>query len=90
MFENFAKNSVYKNYINGEWIISKENQLIDICSPIDGSLVGKVSSMSTEEVDNVLRISKEAQKDWVKVPLNKKGQILNKVAEYLVQEQEYI
>ena len=90
MFENFAKNSVYKNYINGEWIISKENQLIDICSPIDGSLVRKVSSMSTEEVDNVLRISKEAQKDWVKVPLNKKGQILNKVADYLVQEQEYI
>ena len=39
---------MFGNLINGEWRISQENKPIDVLSPVDGSLVGRLSSMSQE------------------------------------------
>lgn len=49
MFKNlYVENNLYKNFIGGQWVNSKTNNFIEINSPIDGSLVGKVPSMSKE------------------------------------------
>ncbi|MGL4850299.1 MAG: NADP-dependent glyceraldehyde-3-phosphate dehydrogenase [Clostridium sp.] len=73
---------VYGNLLDGEWIISKEN-LIDIKSPINGELVGSVHAMSTEEVDEAIRVAKKAQKEWAGVPTNEKAKMLHNVADLL-------
>lgn len=45
-----TKENVYKNLINGKWVESNSRKPIEIYSPIDNSLVGKVQSMTKYEV----------------------------------------
>lgn len=79
-----CENNVFKNLINGEWVGSKENNYIEIYSPLDNSLVGKVPAMTKEEVDNVIKVAKEAQRDWSKVPMSERAEILYKAADILL------
>ena len=52
----------YKNYVNGEWKLSKEE--IKIYAPATGEELGSVPAMSQEEVDYVYASAKAAQKAW--------------------------
>lgn len=91
MFKQLAcENKNYKNLIDGEWQSTKTNNLIEIKSPIDGSLVGRIQSMSKEEVDFAINSAKEAQKKWRTVPVNERAEILYKAADILEREVEEI
>ncbi|WP_238918728.1 NADP-dependent glyceraldehyde-3-phosphate dehydrogenase [Clostridium sp. YIM B02555] len=79
-----SENNVFKNLINGQWVSSKEDNLIEINSPIDNSIVGKIPAMTKEEVDFVISTAKNAQKDWKKIPINERAEILYKAADILV------
>ena len=59
---------MFGNLINGEWRISQENKPIDVLSPVDGSLVGRLSSMSQKELDEAIATAKRAQKSWCAPP----------------------
>ena len=84
------ENKNFKNLFNGEWAVSKSNMFIDINSPIDNSLVGRVPAMTKDEVDFIIKSAKEAQKDWEKVTLNERAEILYKAADLLVEYSEEI
>ena len=77
------ENKVYKNLVNGEWIESKSGNLITISSPVDGSLIGKVQSISKEDVDHILEVTKESFAGWAKVPIYEKANLLYKAAALL-------
>ena len=84
MFSNlYHEKDIYKNLVGGHWIIEKDSELIEIKSPINGELVGKVSAMSKSEVDRVISIAKEAQVSWRNIPASKKAEILYKAADLL-------
>lgn len=83
VFTNISENNIYKNYVNGEWILSNSNRVIDIHSPLDDTLVGRISAMNHEEVDNAIRTAKAAQKQWRDVPISEKAKILYKAAELI-------
>lgn len=85
MFKDIKENNEFKNLINGEWISSTSGNFVEINSPIDNSLLGKVPAMTKEEVDLVIRTSKEAQVEWRKMPINEKADILNKAADILLE-----
>lgn len=88
VFYNLHDKSVYKNLFNGKWVSSKSNNTIDIFSPVDNSLVGKVQALSKEEVDEVIKNSKEAQKSWSETPISERAAVLHKAAELLEQNSE--
>lgn len=91
MFNDLCcKNKVYRNLVDGKWIESKTEKLIDILSPIDGSLVGKVQAMSREEVDFAIENAKEAQREWRNVPVSKRAEVLYKAADILEEKAEDI
>lgn len=91
MFKQLAcENKNYRNLIDGKWQSTKTNNLIEIKSPIDDSLVGRIQSMSKEEVDFAINSAKEAQKDWRIVPVNERAEILYKAADILEREVEEI
>lgn len=91
MFKNLCiENNLYKNFIGGHWVKSTTNKFIEIHSPIDGSIVGKVPSMSKEEVDLAIKNSKESQAIWNEVPINEKASILLKAAHILDEQAEEI
>lgn len=91
MFNDLCcKDKIYRNYVGGEWVKSDTSKLISINSPVDGSLVGKVQAMSKEEVDYAIQNAKEAQKEWDKMPINKRATILLKAADLLDEKAEEI
>ena len=91
MFEDICtEKKIYRNLVNGDWIETKTEQFIDIKSPIDNSLVGKINSMSKDEVEEVIKIAKESQKEWRTVPINERASILHKAAIILEENAEKI
>lgn len=81
---------VYRNLINGEWVESKSGKLIRITSPVDGSLIGEVQAITKDEVDDIIRFSKENAQLWSEVPIYEKADILYKAAELLEERAEEI
>ena len=88
--ELISINGIYKNYINGEWRECTTTQTIPLYSPIDDTLIGNVPAMGQEEVDEVMKVAKAAQKGWRETPLIERTRILNKAAFLLLDYQEEI
>lgn len=80
----------YSNLVNGEWVGSKLGKQIKITSPIDESLIGFVPAISREEVDEVIQVSKNSFKEWARVPIYEKANILYKAADLLEERVEEI
>lgn len=81
---------VYKNYIDGKWQESQTGKNIEIYSPIDNTLIGKIPAMTQQEVDEVMKAAKNAQKLWRDTPLIERTKILNKAAFLLLDYQEEV
>jgi glyceraldehyde-3-phosphate dehydrogenase (NADP+) len=77
------KNNDFKNLVNGEWVGSKSGKFIEINSPINNSIVGRVPAMTKEEVDTAIETAKEAQKAWRNTAVSEKAEILYKAADIL-------
>ena len=55
MFSNLVgKERKFRNLINGQWCNSKSKEFIEIRSPINQEIVGRVPAMTREEVDEKL------------------------------------
>lgn len=90
MSKIFDENKVYKNLVNGEWVESKSGKLITISSPIDGSLIGKIQSISREDVDYIIEVTKKSLPEWTKVPIYEKANLLYRAAEILEERVDII
>lgn len=90
MFENIAQNGVYRNLLNGEWVESANQNLIEIRSPADGSFIGKIQSMSKAEADLAFAGAKAAQREWAKTPVSRRAEILHRAADLLNEQAEKI
>lgn len=90
MFNKISNQKVYKNFINGEWVSHSDRDLIEILSPLDNSLVGRVPAMNQEDVNEVIDHAKAAYIKWRAVPINERAQILYKAADILVDQADTI
>ena len=90
MFKNINNEKIYKNFINGSWVNHENRDLIEIKSPLDDGLVGKVAAMSQEDVNHVMECARKAYPEWKETPINKRAEILNKAAELLLKQAEII
>lgn len=79
---------IYGNLINGEWRVSRDNPPIEVSSPVDGSLVGRLSSMSQEELDLAAASAKAAQKSWAAYPVYRKAELMYRAAQLLEERVE--
>lgn len=59
------------------------NQFIEVKSPIDGALLGKVLVLSEEDIDDSMQKAKEALKYWSVTTTTKRISILYKAAELI-------
>lgn len=78
----------FKNLLNGEWVNSESGQFVDIYSPLDQSLLGRVPAMTKKEVDVVMLTAKKAQKEWKHKTVNERAAILYKAADLLLAHTE--
>ena len=86
----FAKlcdqNKVYKNLLGGEWVESESGKLIEIISPVDGSLIGRVQAMTQNEVDRAVESTKESLPLWAEMPVYERANILYRAADLLEEQ----
>lgn len=89
MFKEISENKNYKNLLNGDWVFNGNN-LIEIKSPLNNNLVGRIAAMTTEDVDNAINGAKVAQKKWETTPVAQRAKILYKAADILENNAEEI
>lgn len=71
---------VYKFLTGGEWRESETGRTIEILSPIDSSIVGLSQIVSQKEAEKIIKSAKEAQKEWGRVEVWKRVDLMHQAA----------
>jgi acyl-CoA reductase-like NAD-dependent aldehyde dehydrogenase len=75
----------FKNYIGGEWVDAISGETFDSTSPADGEIVGTFPKSGAEDVDRAVEAAKVAYEEWRLVPAPKRGEIVFRFAQLLVE-----
>jgi acyl-CoA reductase-like NAD-dependent aldehyde dehydrogenase len=75
----------HQNYIAGEWVDAASGDTFDSTSPADGELIGTFPRSGAADVDRAVAAAKEAFADWRLVPAPRRGEILFRFAQLLVE-----
>jgi alpha-ketoglutaric semialdehyde dehydrogenase len=80
---------VYKNYINGEWIEARGGRAIENRNPANtDEMIGMFPASSREDVALAVEAAQAAYQKWRLTPAPKRGEILFRAAEILLQRKE--
>ncbi|HNW85429.1 MAG TPA: NADP-dependent glyceraldehyde-3-phosphate dehydrogenase [Candidatus Limiplasma sp.] len=91
MFQNLCgKDKTYCNLYDGGWVKPSSGVYIDIISPVDGSLVGRVPAMNREDVDRAIANTKENLQSWAETPIYERARVLYHAADLLEANAEEI
>src|SRR5579862_6364349 len=63
-----------------DWSSPEGKELMDVVSPIDGSVIAKVALASNEDYDRVVSVAKESFSKWRLIPAPKRGTIVQEIA----------
>ncbi|MEK7065494.1 MAG: aldehyde dehydrogenase family protein, partial [Patescibacteria group bacterium] len=78
-------------YFDGrEWKESSSGVIVDVVSPIDASVVGKVQVVTTAEIDAVMETAHGAQRAWEAIPLNQRVKIMHLAADWIRHFEDYL
>ncbi|GIN19556.1 MAG TPA: aldehyde dehydrogenase [Bacillus bacterium] len=80
----------YVNYINGEWVPSESGEFIKNTNPVNGEVLGEVTSSTVKDVDRAVQAAKGAQKKWALVPAPERADVLYDVANLLKERKEQL
>src|SRR6266513_4018287 len=79
-------NTIFKNFIGGEWVDAVSGETFESTSPANGETIGVFPRSGAEDVDRAVAVAKEAFAEWRLVPAPKRGEILFRLARLLEQE----
>jgi len=75
----------HQNYIGGEWVDAASGETFESTSPADGELIGVFPRSGADDVDRAVAAAKEAFEEWRLVPAPKRGELLFRFAQLLVE-----
>lgn len=79
------------NYFSGNaWKVSASNRTVEVHSPIDDALIGKLQVVTTAEIDDVLTRAKTSQAAWEATPLNQRIHIMHLAADWVRHFEDYL
>ena len=79
-----------RNFIGGEWVDAASGETFESTSPADGELIGVFPKSGADDVDRAVAAAKEAYEDWRLVPAPKRGEILYRFAQLLVEHKDEV
>ena len=92
--ENLVKRpefkSHYDNYIGGKFVAPVNGKYFDNISPIDGKVFTKAAHSSKEDLALAVDAAHEAFKTWGKTSSTERSIILNKIAQRMEDNLEYL
>jgi acyl-CoA reductase-like NAD-dependent aldehyde dehydrogenase len=78
----------FQNYIGGEWVDSASGETFESTSPATGEAIGVFPRSDAEDVDRAVESAKAAFEEWRLVPAPKRGEILYRFANLLIEEKD--
>jgi aldehyde dehydrogenase (NAD+) len=81
---------VYRNYIDGRWVESESGQTFDRRNPATGELVATYTKSTAKDVDAAVAAASKAFKSWRLYPAPKRGELLFKAAQLLMERKEQL
>lgn len=87
----FSKQTQFLNYIGGQWVSAKSGKTFESRNPADPSdLIGVFPASAPEDVDAAVAAAKKAFEAWRLYPAPKRGEILFKAGQILVERKEQL
>ncbi len=90
LVERPAFKSHYDNYIDGKFVAPVNGKYFDNISPIDGKVFTKAAHSSKEDLEMAVNAATEAFKTWGKTSATERSIILNKIAQRMEDNLEYL
>jgi alpha-ketoglutaric semialdehyde dehydrogenase len=79
----------FQNFINGKWVNAKSGRTFENRNPANwDKLVGTFPKSGKEDVDEAVKAARVAFEKWRLVPAPKRGDIMRKVGDLMVQRKE--
>ncbi|HRP01914.1 MAG TPA: aldehyde dehydrogenase family protein [Candidatus Kapabacteria bacterium] len=79
----------FKNYINGEWVKANTDSYFQNVSPANNDdIIGEFPDSDLVDVNNAVKIAKEAFKKWKLMPAPKRGDILRKAGDIFTRRKQ--
>src|SRR5438067_8771191 len=78
----------FQNYIDGEWVDAASGATFESTSPANGETIGVFPKSGAEDVDRAVAAAKAAFEEWRLVPAPKRGEILYRFANLMMEEKE--
>ena len=67
-----------KNLIGNKWVDASDGGIIEVTNPANNEFIDTVPNATVEDVDKAVKCAIEAQKEWEKVSLYERGEILRR------------
>ena len=78
----------YKNYIDGRWVESNTGRSFTRNNPATGDEIGTFTKSGPDDVDAAVAAAREAFNSWRLVPAPKRGEILYRFGQLLIEQKE--
>ncbi len=85
-----GEGKAFCNLLDGEWTKASTDAFIEIISPVDGSLVGKVPAMTKADVDKAIKSTKENLPAWAGMPIHQRAEVFYRAARLLESNEKEI
>jgi aldehyde dehydrogenase len=80
----------YDNYIGGKFVAPIKGEYFDVISPIDGKVFTQAAHSSKEDLELAVDKAHEAFQTWSKTSATERSNLLNKIAQVIEDNLEYI
>lgn len=77
-----------KNLIGGRLVDASDGKVIEITNPATGELIDTVPNSTEKDVDMCVKEAKKAQKEWAKMSIYERGEILYKFVDLAESKKE--
>src|SRR5690625_899156 len=80
-----------EHYINGSWVSSTSNEVIDVINPATEEAIGTISNGTEEDVNRAVQAAKDAFMTFSQTTVEERIELLNRIAsEYEKRKQDFI
>ncbi len=79
-----------KNYIDGKWVDALSGQTFPSINPATGSVIAELPKSDAADVDRAVAAAERAFDSWRKTPAPKRGEILFKAGQLLLERKEQL
>lgn len=80
----------YAFFDGSTWRGSESGKTVSVSSPIDGSLVGNLQVVTTQEIDGVMEKASLSQLKWEATPLNQRIKIMHLASDWIRHFEDYL